>query len=215
MTEIVLKGVMRSGNTVLRLLLISIFNKHKCFANYTFRENINKIHQYENLNSDKFLITTWRDPRDVVNSMIRIENHKYNFSMPLTKYYPLFDIIIKEGSEGIHKVRTKVNNALILKYAHWHPDYDLLFDDLEKTFKGNIPKNVRNVLKEKYSKQSIKKIQSSYKTFSQYNTSNYVHGLHIGPNNGESMWEHNIPTQYHKEINKILKKYITFWEEIE
>jgi hypothetical protein len=217
--QVILKGLMRSGNTVLRLLLIDIFNQFKCFPGYTFRSGeILKGHSYEDLENDTFLITTWRDPRDIVSSMIRVEDHLYKdlglYSMPIENYYKVIDVHIVDTFKGIDNVRKTSGNELLLKYENWYNNFDNLFDILEKTFNGIIDEDDRKFLKKQYSKNSVKRIQDKYTWFGQYDPITLIHGRHIGPNNGKSNWKVNIPNEYHENLNKKLKFYIDFWDKI-
>ena len=96
MQEIIQKGVMRSGNVLLRLILNHIFNENK-INNYSYRffseelmpnNFISKttgkkepvigypspaMHSYEKLKKNNILIIPWRDPYDNIISFIRTE----------------------------------------------------------------------------------------------------------------------------------------------
>lgn len=211
MKKIVLKGIMRSGNTLLRLLLNETFNEYKCFPDYTFlngEDRVLKSHTYENLTKlDPFLIIPWRDPRDVIASLMRVEyKDKRNFEYikgamktHITGFVP-----------NIHKMRNQVTQELSIKYEKFHDDFDYLFDLLENTFNGEISKDTREILKEKYSKESNKKIQNKYKGFGSYDEKTLIHGDHI--NTGYSTWETAIPEEFHGYLNYELEEVIKFWQ---
>lgn len=88
--DIIQKGVMRSGNVLLRLLLNHIFNDLNISPHtYRFYQRNGQtiptdqglytdpgMHGYEDLKRNNILITPWRDPRDAMISLIRTEYSK-------------------------------------------------------------------------------------------------------------------------------------------
>lgn len=200
--------MMRSGTTVLRLILGKVFNDQKCFDNYKYRWEVNNTHGYENIvNDNNLLITTWRDPRDVVASIIRVRNIDPSDT----------DAIIKQCKRILttfHSIRQAENEnpTLVLKYENWHEDFDYLFNALERTYNGKITEKVRNLVKEEYSKKSVIKKQESFSGFNQWDKETHIHGNHI--HSGFKQWDTVFTKEQIEIINNELAPMIKYWEEL-
>ena len=164
MQEIISKGVMRSGNVLLRLILNHIFNERNITSSYAYRffyemnssipiegpngERIEGVvpspnmHNYEVVPKNKIIITPWRDPRDSMISFIRTEYSKQN-----NDKFPTIEFIL-ENCERTAKEQMDIfkqiliqhyehpqDNILELKYENYHNNFDFLFNKLEEFFK--------------------------------------------------------------------------------
>ena len=215
--EIISKGVMRSGTVLLRLILKDLFNNYKISPHYYYREvysesNTPWTHSYEPTTDNQVVITSWRDPRNVILSMIRVEkdpNHQVItpstcFNQLVYNVYPAFCYI--------YRVSQEAKTSLDIPYEKWHKDFDFLFDTLESFLTLTIDTKIREEVKEKYSKQKIKQIQSKYSSFEQYDPSTHIHGNHIF--NGKNDWKVVLNKETLNLINPLLKPYITKWESL-
>ncbi len=198
----------RSGTTVLRLILNYLFNDQKCFNNYEYRWSVINTHGYEKINNkNNSVITTWRDPRDVLVSKIRVlgikrSNHKAVMNQCQN--------ILKNFNE-IRKVEVE-NSTLILKYENWHDNFDYLFEVLEKEYNGKISKKVRDSVKSEFSKKSIIKKQKEFKGFDQFNNDTHIHGNHV--HSGFKQWDKVFDKEQIKKINNKLAPVIKYWEKL-
>lgn len=203
------KSMMRSGGTILRLILGEIFNNSKCFKNYEYRWPIINTHGYENITSlNPYLITAWRDPRDVAVSLMRIAKHPYSDDLKLQEV----SNNIMGMFNNIRKVENENDNKLILKYENFHNDFDFLFNILETTFNGVIDNELRNGIKHNFSKESVKKYQSQFKDFSEYNPNNHIHGDHVST--GLSKWKDIFTSSQVEVLNDKLSPAINYWNNI-
>lgn len=200
------KGAMRSGNTVLRLILGKTFNEYSCFEDYEYRWSVSNTHGYENITHlNPYLITTWRDPRDVLCSLVRIEKKEWTDERYVTGAVQSTLNMFNE----IRKIEDENPNKLILKYENWHDDFDHLFNILEQTFKGTITNEIRSEIKSKFSKSSIKEYQSQFRNFTQYHPDTHIHGDHV--NTGLSEWEDIIPFYLQENITNKFQPFINYW----
>jgi hypothetical protein len=215
--EIISKGVMRSGTVLLRLILSDLFNLHKISPDYYYRAAFNEkgdtwTHSYEPVCDKQVVITTWRDPRNVILSMIRVEKKASNqvittdtcFNQIVYNIYPSFCYI--------YRVTNEAPFSLDLKYEKWHKDFDYLFDTLENFFTLTISQKIREEIKVKYSKESIKNYQSKFSSFKEFDPSTHIHGNHIFK--GENNWKKILDKNTLNLINPLLKPYIEKWESL-
>lgn len=203
------KSMMRSGSTLLRLILGRTFNEYKCFKNYEYRWPVMNTHGYEDLTAlNPHLITAWRDPRDVTVSLMRISKYSYSDDLKLQKV----SNNIMAMFDNIRKVENEINNKLILKYENFHNDFDFLFNILETTFNGVIDTELRNDIKENFSKESVKNFQSQFKDFSGHDPNTHIHGDHV--DTGLSIWENTFNPNQVNMLNDTLAPYINYWENL-
>lgn len=214
--------MMRSGTTVLRLILNKLFNEYRCFKDWDYRYDITPgkgAHTWEKIsNKDSYLITTWRDPRDVVISFIRLyEDDFNNRNEPLISVESRIKFISRQWIIptywDIIQCENENENKIVLKYENWHEDFDYLFNILEKSFNGKINNEIRDLIKKEYSKESIKSIQSKYKDFHSWEDGTHIHGNHVG--NGLSTWE-SVWTPSQVELaNTELKHILNHWNNLQ
>lgn len=211
-TVVVQKSMVRSGGTVLRLILNRVFNDEKCFANHSYRYPVDRTHSYEKLRpgGNKVLITTWRDPKDVAVSLIRV-GRKKTFSSNSDLVAACDDIM---GSfNGIRLAEKENPEGLFLKYENWHCNFDYLFDRLEDTYDGKISKEIRDSIEKDFSKEAIRKKQSVFSNFSEYDKDTHIHGDHV--HNGFRQWDKVFNEKQIKILDNKLESYIEYWEKLE
>lgn len=220
--------MMRSGTTVLRLILNKLFNEYRCFKDFDYQYEIIEgkasCHQWEKLNKDSYLITTWRDPRDVVISFMRLyeDNFKHgpfvhNQNEPLISVESRIKFISREWIIptywDIAQCENENENKIVLKYENWHEDFDYLFNILEKSLNGKINNEIRDLIKNEYSKESIKSIQSKYKDFFSWEDETHIHGNHVGT--GLSTWESVWTPSQIELANTELKHILNHWNNLQ
>ena len=234
---------MRSGNTLLRLILNHIFNERNITSSYIYRFFATKcktiipivgpkgeqhilhspspdLHAYEDILKDNYLIITWRDPRDSIISWIRTEYSKQN-----TDKFPTLEYILencertakeqREAFKGIIKMHNQhpKNNILELKYENYHNNFDFLFDKLEKFFKIKIDSSTKEYINEEFSKKSVIEFQKNIGP-------NFNHFCDISNVHGEHVykgdnkWKEVLTPEILDIINPILDPYIKKWESI-
>tara|TARA_Y100000296_G_C5114516_1_gene226983 strand:- start:114 stop:824 length:711 start_codon:yes stop_codon:yes gene_type:complete len=236
MQEIIQKGVMRSGNVLLRLILNHIFNEVNIsihtyrffgFNDFIYRSGFSYeitphhgIHRYEDIPNNNILIIPWRDPRDSIMSWIRTEYSKQNTDKFPTLEYILencertakeqieqFDIITK-----MYKQHPK-KNTLEIKYENFHNNFDVLFNKLEKFFKIKIPLETREYLKKEFSKEQTIQFQKALgSNFNYYEPTTHLHGEHVYK--GDNKWKEVLTPEILDIINPILDPYIKKWESL-
>ena len=237
MKTIISKGVMRSGNVLLRLILNHIFNESNAegthFYNYRFfagNVNINStegiknmpdpnLHGYENIPMNNILVIPWRDPRDSIISYIRTE-----FSKTHTDKFPTKEYILEnckktaneqmEVFENIIKMSNQhpKNNLLELKYEKFHNNFYFLYDKFEEFFKIKLHVIVKENIIRIFNKKETINHQKQFPNFNTFDNTSWVHGDHVYQ--GDNNWKEVLTPEMLDIINPILDPYIKKWESL-
>ena len=147
-------GLPRTGSTLIFNILGDVFpdkqiiNTHNLAASHLPENIINNIHDFP-------IIISFREPRDILVSLLRISNRLDN----ITKNDIDRCIANYKFEETFYQTCDwyKMHNAIFLIYEKFYNDFDYIFDKLEQFFKININKNRRDELKKKYNVLNMKK----------------------------------------------------------
>lgn len=197
MTDTVYKfGPPRTGGTLVMNLMKEIFPTSKVHITHHWDKSLRER-----------VVVTYRDPRDIICSSVRIQEIK------LRNWKDGFRVKLKKPLDDFLYLWNNYKNSpdvLFLCYEKFYNNFDYIFDNLERFYSISIPKERRNELKEKYHVKKMKKIADRLKTFtSPIDLENMIHGKHISPKLGEpGQWETYIPPQYHAEMEEVLWPYM-------
>ena len=242
METIILKGVMRSGNVFLRLILNAIFNENNIEGVYPynyrfFRDNISLntteggksikdpgLHDYEDIVNNNILIIPWRDPRDSIISFIRTEYSKLPLDpmFPWKNKFPTLEYIL-ENCERTAKEQInmfKIMMSIVNKHPKNHTlelkyeTYHNDFDFLFNKLEEFFKIRISLETREYLKKEYSKKtIINFQKSMSNFNTFHDTSHVH-GEHvwKGDNKWEEILTPEILDIINPILDPYIKKWE---
>jgi len=177
--KIIQFGPVRSGSTLIYNLLRDIFPN--C--------NVKKTHNIEKNPSTKYIVSTYRNPLDIIASM------HYTNDMTPTETTIRETIFFLKGNGLIDFFNIIDNDKILkLKYENFYNNYNYIYDKFETYFKIKIDSGQRIVLNKKYKIDNIKKLVQEYKSFFKFDGSTHWHGNHISPHNG-------APNSYDKLFN--------------
>ena len=198
-TTIIQFGAPRSGTTLVYNILKDIFPKNFVESRHYYREKDKRFPT----------VVTYRNPLDSRTSSILRDNiaHFRDNSKPtnneLKKQIYHFDCLWT-----VFEIRNN-NNVLMLKYEDFVNNYEIIFNKIEKFFDINISSEVRNLVAERYSINSVEKICSKMKSYWEIDKKTFYHGNHININKGQP----NFHLEFLKNhqilhLKKIYKKFI-------
>lgn len=179
--KIIQFGPSRTGTTLIWQILNSIFH------------DVKKIHNYVKCD-DCYRVVTYRDFRDSLLSVMRINEHDINVDN-LTKDYNSF---YKKHLICLNNYKSD-NNVLFLKYELFYNDYNYVYDEIEKYFNITISIEKRNEISNNVSLKKNKKTSDDLKEFKYFDKDTLIHGNHI---------HHPEPGTW-KELNGVEQKHIT------
>ena len=194
MNNIIQFSTGRSGSTLLWNILKELqFNPKKC---HNLKYNVNcKI------------VSTIRDPRDMLASRLlisnkKIDNENINENINQMKKYGLDDLV---------KIMNK-KNVLVLQYEFFWNNYEYIFDRISEFLNINIDQDVRKKITTKFSVEKMLNISKKFDNFNSFDKKTHIHGNHISKKKGEpGNWMNVIPKKYHQEVEKKLKKYLNLF----
>lgn len=194
-------GPIRSGTTL-------IWNILKEFFPY-----IKKTHTFPSKKEYK-IISTIRDPRDILKSLLIISLSKKKESLTQSSKKITLEMINFEIQKikklGLDYLLNNKHhkNILILRYELFHNNYNYIFDNLEKFLNLKISPEKRIEIQNKYNIKNLKKISKEQQHFRNWDKKTLIHGKHISANPEPGSWKEYIPKEYHKYICSSLKKYL-------
>ena len=177
--EIIQFGPVRSGSTLIYNLLRDIFPNSE----------VRKTHYMEKNPSTKYIVSTYRNPLDIMASLIQFHDQMPTIASIREKIF-----FIKNN--GLVDFVNIIDNDKILKlkYEDFYNNYNYIYDKFETYFKIKIDSEQRIFLDKKYKINNIKKIVQKYDSFNDFDDITHWHGNHISPNNG-------APNSYDKFFN--------------
>ena len=214
-TTIISAGIPRSGSTQIYQMLCEI---HPTIA-------VIKTHHF--LFEEKWTkaVVTYRDFRDVIISIWRVEQTKRNgyTEVEKMKEETHFTQIINgkmtdlETETIAYRVKEHVKqglypywllkspNVLILQYEMFFNNYEYLFKQLERFFKCEIKLSLRDKIMTKTNMEANRKRASQLAGFSEYNPETQIHGAHVYK--GEiGFWKKFMSKKQIQIANDILEK---------
>lgn len=216
MQKIEVKGVGRTGSTLLWLIVRDLINTFKVIPGVEIKDKRSvSVHSYSSIPLNTTCLVSYRDPRNTLLSRIRITKNLKTINTGLiTK-----EDVLRELEENstftkqlreIHQLCKEFKDrVLLIKYESFHNNFDYLIDLLEQRFNIKVNKSVRQELKDRYSKDSIIKIQSTHDSFNKYDRETHIHGFHVSKSTVR--WQELIPIELHSLVNSKLKPFILFY----
>ncbi len=198
-------GVPRSGSTLLRNILNTIFDG-----------NI-KVQKHDYFKTDTKVICSYRDFRDSTISQWRIQ--KAGFDKEENAKVATFGKIeenarrIKSqvGTLKHFKERYPSNQIYFARYEDYHDNFDILCDDLEKFLDITIKDQLRKFLQRTWNKKRIKKVYSdNLEAFQGYDEQTEIHGQHIYKGK-VGTWKELLQKDNHKMLNEFFQKELLEW----
>jgi len=185
-------GVPRSGGTYLWQMIGMIAKEHR----YT--------HDFRDV-GDKKLIIIYRDFRDVVASVYRIE-----WLLPQSE---------ERVKDAIHFVKEQIkilnqykkfykNKALYLKYEDCFGNYDYIFSKIEPFLDIKLTDKFKKEIIDYTCLETNKRRQEEYNK--EIVTKTRIHSNHVGPAVPGS-WKKVVPKEYHEYVEKELKPHLKKW----
>ena len=177
--KIIQFGPVRSGSTLVYNLLRDIFPN--C--------DVRKTHNIEKNPSTKYIVSTYRNPLDIMASIYHIHDQ-----------VPTLDTIRQKiffmKNNGLVDFFNIIDNdkVLKLKYEDFYNNYNYIYDKFEAYFKIKIDSEQRVFFDKKYKINNIKEMVKEYNSFDYFDGITHWHGNHISPHNG-------APNAYDKLFN--------------
>lgn len=166
--------------------------------------NVQKTHHITSRQIDCKIISTIRDPRDILKSRLLITEKKITKSLIDCE----IKLMLRHGMLKLIEIKNR-SNVLILKYESFWNNYDFIFDSLETFLNITITQTQRKQIDAKVNLETMKKISDKYSNFSNHDSETGVHGKHISSNPEPNQWKSIIPAEFHKYILEKLGKYLT------
>ena len=202
----VVYGVPRSGSTLLRNILNTIFDGNIQVQKHEFFETTSKV------------VCAYRDFRDSAVSQWRIQ--RAGFDTEDTKQVVDFNTIKFNAT----RIRKQVNNNLnrfkqyydssqiyFARYETYHDDFDYLCNDLEKFFEIVIVDELRDFLKQAWNKDIVKrKFSDAMPSFHGFDGETEIHGQHVYKGAVGTYQELLVPDA-HEEITNFFKSELEAW----
>ena len=187
-------GPPRSGTTLIYNILKDIFNDRFVETRHYYREKDKKFPT----------VVTYRHPLDSISSSIL----RYRLT-PTNE--TIKQQIIEFEKNGIRKIiEIKDNkNVLMLKYEDFYDNFEFIFNSFENFFNITISSNLRKLIKERYSINSVMQIISKMKSFKEQDKKTFLHGKHISINRGRINFHKDfLNSEQIKYLNNIYKDFI-------
>lgn len=198
-------GVPRSGSTLLRNILNTIFDG-----------NI-KVQKHDYFTTDTKVICSYRDFRDSTISQWRIQ--KAGFDTEKNAKIATFSNIeynagrIKNQAGTLKQFKDTYssNQVYFARYENYHDNFNNLCDDLEEFLDIEIKSQLRNFLQNAWNKERVKKVYSdSLGAFVGYDEQTEIHGQHIYKGK-VGTWKELLREEDHKTLNEFFQKELLEW----
>lgn len=169
----------RSGSTLIYNILRELFSGHE----------IEKCHTLDNRNTMSPIVATYRNPVDIVASLLLCQEHSFTD-------HEIREQVIKLNQQGIWDLLSirHLPNLLLLRYEDFVDDYSMLFDNIKRHFDLSIPERMRQEISKKYDRESVQKLTAEYKEFSAYDSKTLFHGRHISQYRGAPNFSEQVFT---------------------
>lgn len=212
--KIVQHAMPRSGSTLVLQVLLRLFDE----------EDIKYTHDF--IETDKDLIITYRDFKDVLASHWRIWYAKLDVDKIINKptYKEIKNMIgtVKNRVSTLNKYSKNYkgyDRVLWLKYEDFFDNYDFLFEKLEAFFSMRISEEKRKQIIEETNLELKKKqqkkipIKKTDRIFDNYEDEKDIHANHIHPTIKpvKGYWKKVIPEEFHQMINYALEEDLKEW----
>jgi 4-amino-4-deoxy-L-arabinose transferase-like glycosyltransferase len=202
----VVYGVPRSGSTLLRNILNTIFDGNIQVQKHDFFKTTAKV------------ICAYRDFRDSAVSQWRIQ--RAGFDTEDTKQVVDFNTIKFNATHIQNQVNNNLNRfkqhydssqIYFARYETYHNDFDYLCNDLEQFFEIVIVDELRNFLKQTWNKDIVKrKFSNALKAFQGMDGETEIHGQHVYKGAVGTYQELLVP-EAHEEITNFFKPELETW----
>ena len=198
-------GLPRTGSTLIYNILHDIFPNRRIINSHNLTDP--PIKDYDiNLYP---IIISFREPRDILLSLLRIDNKLDNITKEVIDYWLSRGTFVQSFSQT--RAWYKKSNAIFLIYEKFYNNFDYIFDKIEQFFKIGISENRRDKLKKKYNVGNLKKISDSMDNFQQIDKLTLLHGQHISKEYGaKDQWKVYIPLELQDYCTKKLEHIIDF-----
>lgn len=173
-TALKLFGVPRSGGTLIYNVTRQIMKDHEIQP---------KSQRF--FNDSHTAIVTYRDFRDSVLSLWRVEHGRFDevdqMKIAEFKYIRGSILSIKKTVHHLNLFRDRwdQDSILYLRYEDWFNNFDFIFEEFERFFEIKIEEKERELIQEKCNLSNVKKQSKSYSNFDNYNPLTSIHGQHI------------------------------------
>ena len=173
MRNIVQYSVPRTGSTVIRRLLYSLFPESEAPSQ----------HPPLKYNSrDSLIVSSCRHPLDILVSYIRVHTCEQGYELG-----GIDENLLAHHAETIKKLHYWYfedldhhrSSILQLKYEKFWNNYDYVFDNFENFFSIEIDDNKRHDITQECGIENSRKIQARLKDFSCFDEKTLLHGNHI------------------------------------
>ncbi len=173
MRNIVQYSVPRTGSTVIRRLLYSLFPESEAPSQ----------HPPLKYNSrDSLIVSSCRHPLDILVSYIRVHTCEQGYELG-----GIDENLLAHHAETIKKLHYWYfedldhhrSRILQLKYEKFWNNYDYVFDNFENFFSIEIDDNKRHDITQECGIENSRKIQARLKDFSCFDEKTLLHGNHI------------------------------------
>ena len=213
MNNIIPKGIGRSGTTLLRMVLMDLFNTEFLplgFVSDNYRCIIDnsKCHEYGHINKGDICFLAVRDIRDVIVSRIRTNSDlASNSIITPEQLFKELDNQSELQRQLKHFSRFIDNyNPILVRYENVDNNINHIFDLVEENLNVVINEETKKIINKKHCKEAVMERQHKLKNFSEWEHHYMVHGHHISKNKTD--WKNLIPKELHKEMNPILDPYL-------
>lgn len=195
MTKVIQFSPGRSGSTLVWNILKLVLNDN----------NIRKSHSLSKINSSDRIVSTIRDPRDMLKSRLTIYDRDYK---NIDDINTEIDAMIKYGMNDLFKYYSH-KNVLVLRYELFWNNFDNVFDNLEIFLGIKIDSQKREQIVSQCNVHEMRKISLLHDTFNEFDKKTHIHGKHISNSLGRpDTWSQVIPAEFHDHVNRRLEKYL-------
>ena len=173
MRNIVQYSLPRTGSTVIRRLLYSLFPESEAPSQHPPLKHDSR---------DSLIVSSCRHPLDILVSYIRVHTCEQGYELG-----GIDENLLAHHAERIKKLHYWYfedldhhrSHILQLKYEKFWNNYDYIFDNLETFFSIEIDNNKRHDIAQKCGIENSRKIQARLKDFSCVDEKTSLHGNHI------------------------------------
>ena len=204
-------GINRSGSTLLRNIVNTIFHDNIAVQRAAYFE------------TDRKIIGVYRDFRDASISRWRVNRRGQN-ARPLgqgettdwSSVQPHATSIRDQARHDLQRLyeRYGEDQLLLVKYENFHNNFDYLFDKMEIFLNIEITHQLREFTKNAWSKERVyKEYTGPLGTFIKTDVSTYFHGNHINESHKgkHGTWKELLNEDHHDHMNDFFREEIERW----
>lgn len=208
-TPLKLFGVPRSGGTLICNVTRQLIKNCKTQP---------QSHRF--FNDSHKVIVTYRDFRDCVLSLWRVEHGRFD-EIDQIKTAEFKDLrgSIRKIKKTVHHLnlfrdRWDQNNVLYFRYEDWFDNFDHIFKKFEEFFELKIEENQRDLVRKKCDLSTVKKQSKSLSNFDDHDPLTCIHGQHIFT--GEvGTWKKLLKQADHEKLTDALCWELKEWGYVE